>query len=99
MRKKWVKGSRLDCEPWGGRGWPEVVGGGGSTAEQRWRRSSFKSGEFRRARAGAAGPGSFTGGRRRRAGARLGQCGGVEVSLAWRSASSAMAEEAERWKR
>ena len=55
---------------------PEVVGGGGSTTEPRWRRSSSKSGELRRARAGAAVPSSFTGGRGRRVGARPGQCRG-----------------------
>jgi hypothetical protein len=54
---------------------PEVVEGGGSTAKQRWRRSSFKSDELRRARAGANGPGSFTGGRGRCVGAWPGQCG------------------------
>ena len=76
------------------------VGGSGSTAEQRRRKGSSKSGELRRARAGVAGLDNFTGGRGSRDGVRSGQCSGGGGSSAPRRASPAMEEEAEqgRWR-
>ena len=74
----------------------EGVEGGGSTAEQRRRRSSSKSGELRRARAGAARLESFSGGRGRCDGVRSGQCRGGGGLSARRRASPVMEEEAEQ---
>ena len=73
----------------------EGVGKGGSTAEQKRQRSSSKSGELRRARAGGAGLDSFTGGRGSHNGVRSGQCRGGGGSSAQHRASPAMEEEAE----
>jgi hypothetical protein len=75
---------------------PVLVGGGESTVEQWWRRGLAGSCELRRAQAGAAGSGSFIGGRRRQDEAQPGQCGGGTESSAWSRALSAMAEGAER---
>ena len=70
------------------------VGGSGSTAEQRRRKGSSKSGELRRARAGAARLESFFEGRGRGDGVRPGQCRGGGGSSARRRASPVMEEEA-----